>query len=151
MLHIPSMSTARKIDPERGKRIVHVRKEILRLRSQEDFANVISKQRARCRFCTLCSKKRRIDIVRPSLTAPVMGRETGQDIFNHGIAGISVSWIIRRPATEPRDVNRVTRSGVAPSMKVSRILALPQIRTGLLPRLSLSPCRLSSGRRSSFE
>lgn len=44
MRHILNMTTARKIDPERGKRIVHVRKEILRLRSQEDFAHLISKQ-----------------------------------------------------------------------------------------------------------
>lgn len=42
--HIPGMTTQRKIDAERGARIKHVRTEVLGLRSQEQFAELLSKQ-----------------------------------------------------------------------------------------------------------
>lgn len=75
------MTTERKIDVERGKRIIHVRKDILHLRSQEDFAYLISKH----------GKK----VTRGAVGNWELGKEIGIDsmIAICQAAGVSLEWL----------------------------------------------------------
>lgn len=78
----------------------------------------------------------------PSLSAPTNGLRTGQDIFNHGIARISVTWINRCPSAT--DSSASGSNQMAQTLSKGELIAFHN-RSGLMFWLPLSSCQHSGG------
>ncbi|MDK4703872.1 helix-turn-helix transcriptional regulator [Rhizobium sp. CNPSo 4062] len=97
-MHIPDMTVARKIDPERGERIRHLRADILKLRSQQALADLLTREGK--------------EVTRGAVGNWELGKEVGLDALTvlSRIAGVRIEWLaynegekLLSSATGPRE------------------------------------------------
>lgn len=90
LMHIPAMTTERKKDPERGARIRHVREAILDLKSQERFAELLSREGK--------------PVTRGAVGNWEQGKEVGLDSLTviGRLAGVTLEWLAYGSGDAPK-------------------------------------------------